>query len=72
MDEFYSNDLIDVSEVALRHQLKNNVTNVRSDPKFSYLCAKFVETNKCNTFDMVYKLLKLALLLPVLNVFFQL
>jgi hypothetical protein len=31
----------------------------------SELCAKLVETNKCNTFAMVYKLLKLALLLPV-------
>ncbi|AES64814.1 transmembrane protein, putative [Medicago truncatula] len=28
MTEFYLNDLIDVSEVALRHQLKNYVTNV--------------------------------------------
>ena len=57
--------------MALRHQLKNYVTNVRSDPKFaklkglSDLCAKLVETNKCNTFAMIYKLLKLALLLPV-------
>jgi hypothetical protein len=28
-------------------------------------CAKLVETNKCNTFAMIYKLLKLALLLSV-------
>jgi len=28
-------------------------------------CANFVETNKCNTFTMIYKLLKLALLLLV-------
>ena len=33
MVEFYPNDFIDVSEVALRTQLKNYVTNVRSDPK---------------------------------------
>jgi len=71
MNKFYANDLIDVPEVALRHQLKNYVTNVRYNPKFamfkglSDLCAKFIETNKCNTFAMVYKLLKLALLLPV-------
>jgi len=70
MTEFYPND-IDVSEVALHYQLKNYVTNVRSDPKFaklkrlSDLCAKLVETNKCNTFVMVYKLLKLALPLSV-------
>jgi len=31
----------------------------------SDICAKLVETNKCNTFVIVYKLLKLALLLPV-------
>jgi hypothetical protein len=71
MTEFYPNDFIDVPEVVLRRQLKNYITNVRSDPKFaklkglSELCAKLVETNKCNTFAMVYKLLKLALLLPV-------
>jgi hypothetical protein len=71
MTEFYPNDFIDVPEVVLRRQLKNYITNVRSDPKFakmkgtSELCAKLVETNKCNTFAMVYKLLKLALLLSV-------
>jgi len=51
--------------------IKNHVTNVRSNPKFaklkglSDLCTKLVETNKCNTFSMVYKLLKLTLLLLV-------
>ena len=60
MIEFYPNDLIDVSEVALHHQLKNYITNVRFDPKLcklkrlSDLCAKLVETNKYNTFAMVY------------------
>ena len=63
-----------MSEVALRDQLKNYVTNVRSNPKFaklkglSDLCAKLVEINKCNTFAMVYKLLKLVLLLLVTTV----
>jgi len=33
MAEFYPNDFIDFPEVALRIQLKNYVTNVRSDPK---------------------------------------
>ena len=71
MTEFYPDDFIEVSEVTLRHQLRNYVTNVRSDLKFaklkglSDLYAKLVETNKCNTFDMIYKLLKLTLLLPV-------
>jgi len=62
MIEFYPNNFIDVPKVALRTQLKNYVTDVRSDPKFaklkgfSDLCAKHVETNKYNTFAMVYKL----------------
>ncbi|AES77487.1 hypothetical protein MTR_7g011160 [Medicago truncatula] len=66
MIEFYPNDFIDVSEVTLRHQLKNYITNVRSDRKFaklkglSDLCTKLVEANKCNTFQ-----------LQVLNVFFS-
>jgi len=67
---FYPNDFINVLEVVLRHQL-NYVTNVQSDPKFAKMkglldvCANFVETNKCNTFAMIYKLLKLVLLLPL-------
>jgi len=71
MIEFYPNDFIDVPKAALRTQLKNCVIDVRSDPKFaklkglSVLCVKLVDTNKCNTFDMVYKLLKLTLLLSV-------
>ena len=56
---------------ALRHQFRNYVINVQSDTKFAKLnelldlCAKFMETTKYNTFNMVYKNLKLALLLPV-------
>lgn len=57
--------------MVVRHQLFNYVRNIRCDPKFvnlkglSDLCAILVEINTCNTFDMVYKLLKLALFLPV-------
>jgi hypothetical protein len=71
MIEFYQNDVIDVLEVTLHYQLRNYVINVQSNPKFaklkglSDLRAKLVETNNCNTFGMIYKLLKLALLLPV-------
>lgn len=71
MVELYPNDFVDVPEVVVRHQLQNYVRNVRCDPKFaklkglSDLCAKLVETKKCNTFDIVYRLLKLALVLPV-------
>jgi len=71
MAELYPNDFVDVSEVELRRQLHNYVRNVKSDPKFaklkglSDLCAILVETNKCKTFALVFKLLKLTLLLPV-------
>jgi len=60
MTKFYLNDLIDVSKVALHHQLNNYVTNIRFDLNFvklkglSDFCAKLVETNKCNTFAMIY------------------
>lgn len=62
---------IDVSEVVVRHQLQNYVRNVWCAPTIenlkglSNLCAKLVETNKCNTFYMVYKILKLALVLLI-------
>ena len=55
----------------LRRQLHNYVRNGKSDPKFaklkglSDLCEILVETNKCKTFALVFKLLKLVLLLPV-------
>ncbi|KAG4924534.1 hypothetical protein JHK87_050074 [Glycine soja] len=51
MVELYPNDFVDVSEVVLKG--------------LSDLCAKLVETKKCNTFDIVYRLLKLALVLSV-------
>ncbi|AES86815.1 hypothetical protein MTR_4g015110 [Medicago truncatula] len=37
MTEFYPNNFIDVPKVAIRTQLKNYVTDVRSDPKFAKL-----------------------------------
>jgi hypothetical protein len=71
MVELYPNDFVDVPEVVVRHQLQTYFRDVRLDPQFaklkglSDLSAKLVETKKCNTFDIVYKLLKLALVLPV-------
>lgn len=71
MIELYLNDYVDVSKVVLRRQLQNYVRNAWCDPKFrklkeiSNFCAKLVEKNKCNTIDTVYKLLKLALVLPI-------
>jgi len=38
---------------------------LRIRPTSQQPCAKLVETNKCNTFAMIYKLLKLVLLLSV-------
>jgi len=38
---------------------------LRIRPTSQQPCAKFVETNKCNIFIMIYKLLKLVLLLSV-------
>ncbi|KAL5167248.1 hypothetical protein HKD37_18G052004 [Glycine soja] len=71
LDALCMTSMLDVPEVVVRHQLQNYVRNVRCDPKFaklkglSDLCAKLVETKKCNTFYIVYRLLKLALVLPV-------
>uniref|UniRef100_A0A0R0IDG6 HAT C-terminal dimerisation domain-containing protein n=1 Tax=Glycine max TaxID=3847 RepID=A0A0R0IDG6_SOYBN len=59
MIELYPNDFVDVPEVVVRHQLHNYLK------RLSDLCAKLVKTKKCNTFDIVYRLLKLALVLPV-------
>ena len=40
---------------------------IRIRPTSQQPCAKLVETNKCSIFAMIYKLLKLALLLLVAN-----
>jgi len=38
---------------------------LRIRPTSQQPCAKLVETSKCNTFAMIYKFLKLTLLLSV-------
>ncbi|PNX86157.1 HAT family dimerization domain containing protein [Trifolium pratense] len=71
MVELYPNYFKDVPEVVVRYQLRNYVKNVRHDLNFAKLkglpdlCATLVKTNKCITFDVVCKLVKLALILPV-------
>jgi hypothetical protein len=72
MVELYPNDFVDVPEVVIiRHQLRTYVRDVRQNTNFANLkrlsdfCAKLVETNKCNTYDLVYKILKMALVLLV-------
>lgn len=65
-DDFDSNKLKD-----LGHQLRIYINNVRADKRFSNLdgiadLAKLmVETKKHLTFHLVYRLLKLVLILPV-------
>jgi len=41
---------------------------LRIRPTSQQPCAKLVETDKCNTFVMIYKLLKLTLILSVASV----
>jgi hypothetical protein len=71
MVEIYSNNFKDVSEEVVYHQLRNYLRNVRGDPNFAKLkglldlCAKLVKSNKSTTFDLVSKLMKLALILSV-------
>jgi hypothetical protein len=65
-DEFSSGDLRD-----LRHYLCLYIADVREDNRFSNintiseLAQKMVETKKDQCYPMVYKLLKLVLVLPV-------
>ncbi|KAK2438041.1 zinc finger MYM-type protein [Trifolium repens] len=51
-----------ISKVVNLYRADSNFAKLKGLPD---LCAKLVETKKCNTFDIVYKLLKLALVLPV-------
>ncbi|KAL6588019.1 hypothetical protein OROMI_000997 [Orobanche minor] len=71
MVELYPNDFVEFPEVIVRNQLQNYFKDVRCDPDFfelkglSDLCRRLVETNRCTTYSVVYKLVKLALILPV-------
>jgi hypothetical protein len=44
-------------------KIKHNMLRIK--PTSQQPCANLMETNKCYTFSMIYKFLKLALLLPV-------
>jgi hypothetical protein len=72
MVELYPNDFKVVS-VVVRYRFHNYIWNVRSEPNFAKLKglldigAKLVKTNKCTTFEVVYKLLKLVMILPVIS-----
>jgi len=68
---FYSNDFSDFEVTTLEHQLANYVLDVQYDEAFhdlqglGDLCKVMVETKKDITYPLVFRLLKLALILPV-------
>ncbi|KAL6838239.1 hypothetical protein ACP4OV_031911 [Aristida adscensionis] len=67
---FYPSDFSDFDIAALDFQLQAFIADVRSDVRFremntlSALSVKMVETGKNSTYQLVYLLLKLALILP--------
>jgi len=69
--EFYPKDFSDIELLAFPDQLENFVIDVRSSVEFSSLTGigdlakKMVETQRDIGYPLVYKLLKLALVLPV-------
>ena len=69
--EFYPKDFSDTKLVALSDQLENFIIDVRSSVEFSNLkgigdvSRKMVETRKDIGYPLVFKLLTLALVLPV-------
>lgn len=71
MTEFYPNDFTNEERTTLEHQLQLYIDNVQHDELFanlkgiSELGRVMVETRKHLVFPLVYRLLKLALVLPV-------
>ena len=69
--EFYSDDFSFAERMALEHQLNLYIDNVREDERFanlkglSDLARVMVDTKKHLSHYLVYRLLKLALILPV-------
>ncbi|KAJ9560721.1 hypothetical protein OSB04_005881 [Centaurea solstitialis] len=71
LSELYPDDFSSEERIALEQELRLYIRNVHQDEKFtnlkgiSDLAKVMVETNKHLTFPLVYRLLKLALVLPV-------
>ncbi|VFQ84042.1 unnamed protein product, partial [Cuscuta campestris] len=71
LSQFYPNDFSEVHAKELQNQLETYIMDVTSDDRFSNLnglgdlSTVLVETKKHTTFPLVYKLLKLSLVLPV-------
>ncbi|KAK9062854.1 hypothetical protein SSX86_020044 [Deinandra increscens subsp. villosa] len=69
--EFYPYDFDNGEKIALEHQLDLYIDNVRKDERFANLkgigdlARVMVETRKHISFPLVYRLLKLTLVLPV-------
>ena len=69
--QFYPDDFSDFEIIAFEHQLANYVLDVQSDEAFQDLkglgdlCRVMVETKKDITYPLVFRLIKLALILPV-------
>jgi hypothetical protein len=69
--KFYDADFSDGDRAVIRSQLETYILYVRMHPAFSSctdvgsLAAKIIETEKHMVFPLVYKLIELALLLPV-------
>jgi hypothetical protein len=69
--QLYSSDYNQFEFSILVSQLENYITNVQDDRDFLEinnlveLSQKLLETNKHNVYILVYKLIKLGLLLPV-------
>ncbi|XP_071712423.1 uncharacterized protein [Rutidosis leptorrhynchoides] len=71
LSKLYPNDFDSLEMIELEQQLDMYIHNVRKDPRFANLngigdlSRVMVETRKYLSFNLVYRLLKLALVLPV-------
>jgi len=69
--QFYSADFSEADLVKFNNQLETYIVNTRSNSEFSdlnrigQLAKKLVQNKKDGLYPLVYKLLKLALVLPV-------
>jgi len=69
--EIYDTDFSHYERSRLRTQLGNFIADVRADPYFrncvdlGILAMKMVQTDRHTTFALVYRLIELALILPV-------
>ena len=71
LSDFYPDDFSDEERITLEHQVRLYIDNIKHDDRFgnlkglSDLGRVMVETRKHLAFPLVYRLLKLALVLPV-------